>query len=61
MVDEVVPRDTGNSLDTDGVGAADPALAGFPFADVLDGYGTTEVDQAEVVGIEREHLGCAPW
>jgi hypothetical protein len=28
---------------------------------VLDGYGTTEVDQAEVVGIEREHLGCAPW
>src|SRR5215212_10096631 len=34
MVDEVVPRDTGDSLDADGVIAADAALPGFPLADV---------------------------
>jgi hypothetical protein len=34
MVDEVLPRDTGNTLNADGVVAADTALAGFPFADV---------------------------
>jgi hypothetical protein len=30
----VVPRDAGDTLDPDGVIAADAALAGFPFADV---------------------------
>jgi hypothetical protein len=34
MVDEVVPRDTGDTLDADGVVAADAALASLPLADV---------------------------
>jgi hypothetical protein len=34
VVDEVVPRDTGDSLDADGVVAADAALAGLPLADI---------------------------
>jgi hypothetical protein len=34
MVDEVVPRDAGDTLDADGVVAADAALSGFPLADV---------------------------
>jgi hypothetical protein len=34
MVDEVVPWDTGDTLDADGVVAADTALAGLPLADI---------------------------
>ena len=34
VIDEVLPRDAGDALDADGVVAADPAFAGFPFADV---------------------------
>jgi hypothetical protein len=34
MVDEVVPRDPGDTLEADGVVAADAALAGLPLADV---------------------------
>jgi hypothetical protein len=34
VVDEVLPRDAGDALDTDGVVAADAAFARFPFADV---------------------------
>jgi hypothetical protein len=34
MVDKVVPRDTGDTLDADGVAAADASLAGLPLADV---------------------------
>jgi hypothetical protein len=34
MVDEVVPRDTGDTLDADGVVAADAALTSLPLADV---------------------------
>jgi hypothetical protein len=34
MVDEVVTWDTADSLDADGVVAADAAFSGFPFADV---------------------------
>jgi hypothetical protein len=34
VIDEVLPRDARNALNADGVVAADPAFAGFPFADV---------------------------
>jgi hypothetical protein len=34
VVDEVLPRDTSDALDADGVGAADPAFARFPFTDI---------------------------
>jgi hypothetical protein len=34
VVDEVVPRNAGHALDADGVVAADPAFASFPFAHV---------------------------
>jgi hypothetical protein len=34
MVDEVVPRDPGDTLDADGVIPADAALAGLPLADI---------------------------
>jgi hypothetical protein len=34
MVDEVIPWDTGDTLDADGVVAADAALAGLPLADI---------------------------
>jgi hypothetical protein len=28
---------------------------------VLDRNSSTELDEAEAVGMEREHLGGAPW
>jgi hypothetical protein len=34
VVDEVLPRDAGDALDTDGVVTTDAAFARFPFADV---------------------------
>jgi hypothetical protein len=34
VVDELIPRDAGNTLYADSVVAADPAFAGFPFANV---------------------------
>jgi hypothetical protein len=34
VIDEVLPRDARNAFNADGVGAADPAFARLPFADV---------------------------